>query len=207
MANDKEEKENTDEETSKKDQTVELTVEELSKEILESENTEELLNKFLEELVSSKEEIEKLNEDLESQKDQTNEYISYSQRLQADFDNFRRNCEKQKQDTIKFANEQLILNLLDSYEDLGRAIDNSSTYDELKEGVELINKKLNDTLKKEGLAVIPTEGEKLDPFKHEALLVEDDKDVENGYIIEELMKGYTLKDKVIKTSKVKVCKK
>ena len=91
--------------------------------------------------------------------------------------------------------------------DLERALNQSNNEKELREGVELIYSKLKDILEKEGLKEIPTEGEKFDPFKHEALMAENNDDFENGYIIEELMKGYTLKDKVLKYSKVKVCKK
>ena len=103
--------------------------------------------------------------------------------------------------------EGSIDNILDSYEDIGRALDKSNNDEELREGLELIYKKLTDTLKKEGLEEIPAKGEKFDPFKHEALMVENNPDYENGEIIEVLMKGYTLKDKVIRYSKVKVCKK
>ena len=59
----------------------------------------------------------------------------------------------------------------------------------------------------EGVEEIPAVGEKFDPFKHEALLTVDSPDHENNEIVDELMKGYTLKDKVIKYSKVRVCKK
>ncbi|WP_346675828.1 nucleotide exchange factor GrpE [Methanobrevibacter woesei] len=170
---------------------------------LQEETQEELLEK----LESKDEEIAKLQEELEKQEDQTNEYISYSQRLQADFENYKRHSEKQNAEIIKYANEQLISNILDSYEDLERALNQSNNEKELREGVELIYSKLKDILEKEGLKEIPTEGEKFDPFKHEALMAEDNDDFENGYIIEELMKGYTLKDKVLKYSKVKVCKK
>lgn len=170
---------------------------------LQEETQEELLEK----LESKDEEIAKLQEELEKQEDQTNEYISYSQRLQADFENYKRHSEKQNAEIIKYANEQLISNILDSYEDLKRALNQSNNEKELKEGVELIYSKLKDILEKEGLKEIPTEGEKFDPFKHEALMAENNDDFENGYIIEELMKGYTLKDKVLKYSKVKVCKK
>lgn len=159
------------------------------------------------EIAKLNEKIAELEENLERQEEKTNEYVSYSQRLQADFENFKKINEKQSKEIIKYANENLIKNILDSYEDLGRALENSSNYEELKEGIELINNKLKDTLKKEGLEEIPTKGEKFDPFKHEALMVEADEEIENGYIIQELMKGYTLKDKVIKYSKVKVCKK
>lgn len=170
---------------------------------LQEETQEELLEK----LESKDEEIAKLQEELEKQEDQTNEYISYSQRLQADFENYKRHSEKQNAEIIKYANEQLISNILDSYEDLERALNQSNNAKELREGVELIYSKLKDILEKEGLKEIPTEGEKFDPFKHEALMAENNDDFENGYIIEELMKGYTLKDKVLKYSKVKVCKK
>lgn len=170
---------------------------------LQEETQEELLEK----LESKDEEIAKLQEELEKQEDQTNEYISYSQRLQADFENYKRHSEKQNAEIIKYANEQLISNILDSYEDLKRALNQSNNEKELREGVELIYSKLKDILEKEGLKEIPTEGEKFDPFKHEALMAENNDDFENGYIIEELMKGYTLKDKVLKYSKVKVCKK
>ena len=170
---------------------------------LQEETQEELLEK----LESKDEEIAKLQEELEKQEDQTNEYISYSQRLQADFENYKRHSEKQNAEIIKYANEQLISNILDSYEDLERALNQSNNEKELREGVELIYSKLKDILEKEGLKEIPTEGEKFDPFKHEALMAENNDDFENGYIIEELMKGYTLKDKVLKYSKEKVCKK
>lgn len=152
-------------------------------------------------------ELAKIKEDLVAKENELAEYISHIQRLQADFENFKKQTEKQNRNIIKFANENLIKNILDSYEDFERALKNSKTKEELKEGVELIHSKLKNTLEKEGLKEIPAKGEKFDPFKHEALLVENNKDFENGEIIEELMKGYTLKDKVIKYSKVKVCKK
>ncbi len=119
----------------------------------------------------------------------------------------KKSTRKKSKDIIKFANEPLIKNILDSYEDLERALENSKTEKKLRDGVELIYSKIKDVLTKEGLEEIPAKGEKFDPFKHEALMVANDENVENGYIIDELMKGYTLKGKVIKYSKVRVCKK
>ena len=164
----------------------------------ETKTLQEKYDELLEELDSKNKELAKINEDLEKQKEETQEYISLSQRLQADFENFKKINEKKSKDIIKFANEPLIKNILDSYEDLERALEN---------GVELIYSKIKDVLTKEGLEEIPAKGEKFDPFKHEALMVANDENVENGYIIDELMKGYTLKGKVIKYSKVRVCKK
>ena len=73
--------------------------------------------------------------------------------------------------------------------------------------MELIYQKLKNILEGEGLEQIPAEGEKFDPFQHEALMAEAHDDFENGEVIEELCKGYKLNSKVIKYSKVKVCKK
>lgn len=161
----------------------------------------------LEELKEKNEELANVEKDLEKKNEELLEYVSHLQRLQADFENFKKQTEKRNQDIIKFANENLIVNILDSYEDLERALKSSKTEKELREGVELIYSKIKNTLEKEGLDEILTKGEKFDPFKHEALMAENSENHENGEIIEELMKGYTLKDKVIKYSKVKVCKK
>ena len=152
-------------------------------------------------------ELAKLNESLEKKDEEIGELKSHIQRLQADFDNFRKQNDKQKQDLIQYANEGLILKFLDVYEDMERALENSNNEEELKEGLELIYSKMKNTLEKEGVEEIPAEGEKFDPFKHEALLTVDSPNHENNEIVDELMKGYTLKGKVIKYSKVRVCKK
>ena len=152
-------------------------------------------------------ELDKLNKDLERRDEEIIELKSHIQRLQADFDNFRKQGEKQKQDLIRYANEGLIVKFLDIYEDMERALENSSNEEELREGLELIYSKMKNALEKEGVEEIPAVGEKFDPFKHEALLTVDSPDHENNEIVDELMKGYTLKDKVIKYSKVRVCKK
>ena len=186
------------------------------------EETEDLDNKIAEEnksevsddkkssdkKESSKEdELAKLNENLEKKDEEIVELKSHIQRLQADFDNFRKQNEKQRQDLINYANEGLIVKFLDVYEDMERALENSNNEEELREGLELIYSKMKTTLEKEGVEEIPAVGEKFDPFKHEALLTVDSPDHENNEIVDELMKGYTLKEKVIKYSKVRVCKK
>ena len=159
------------------------------------------------EVEESEDEITKLNKTLEEKDEEIIELKSHIQRLQADFDNFRKQNDKQKQDLIRYANEGLIVKFLDVYEDMERALENSTNEEEIREGLELIYSKMKNTLEKEGVEEIPAVGEKFDPFKHEALLTVDSPDHENNEIVDELMKGYTLKDKVIKYSKVRVCKK
>ena len=167
---------------------------------------QEQYDELLEEVTIKNEEIEKLKEDLEKQEAETQEYISLSQRLQADFENFKKITDKQNKDIIKFANQNIIKEFLDCYEDFGRALEVEND-ENLREGIELTYNKFKDILTKEGVEEIPAKGEKFDLNKHEALMVQASDDVENGYVIEELMKGYMYKDKVLKYSKVIVCKK
>lgn len=96
-------------------------------------------------------ELANIEKDLEDKNEEISEYMSHIQRLQADFENFKKQSEKQKQEIIKFANENLIMNILDSYEDLERALEQSKTEKELREGVELIYSKLKQLQKKKGL--------------------------------------------------------
>ena len=156
---------------------------------------------------SEDDELAKLNKDLKEKDEEIIELKSHIQRLQADFDNFRKQNDKQKQELIRYANEGLIVKFIDVYEDMERALENSTNEEEIRECLELIYSKMKNTLEKEGVKEIPAVGEKFDPFKHEALLTVDSPDHENNEIVDELMKGYTLKDKVIKYSKVRVCKK
>ena len=161
-------------------------------------------NEEEEEITQQKEETqEEVIEELEKQ---VQDYREKLQRSQADFENFKKRSIKEKQEFVKYANEGLILKVLEAYEDLERALNVKEDKD-LREGVELIYKKLDKILKDEGLEEIETEHQKFDPYKHEALMTENNDDYENNEIIQDLQKGYTLNSKVIRYSKVIVCKK
>lgn len=151
--------------------------------------------------------IEDLKNQIEEKDQKIDDYYSSMQRLQADFENYKKRTEKNMSEYIKYANEGLIIKIIDIYEDLERALKSAEEGENLKSGVELIYKNLKDILEKQGLAEIPAEGEKFDPFKHEALMTEKHEDYENGIVTETLAKGYTLNDKIIKCAMVKVCKK
>ena len=134
------------------------------------------------------------------------QYKDKMQRMQADFENYKKRSEKEKSEFVKYANEGLILKVLEAYEDLERALEVKEDKN-LREGVELIYKKMTKILEDEGVEEIETEHQKFDPYKHEALMTENNEDYENNEIIQDLQKGYTLNSKVIRYSKVKVCKK
>ncbi|ADL59247.1 nucleotide exchange factor GrpE [Methanothermobacter sp. KEPCO-1] len=161
-------------------------------------------NNCEDELKELKKRLKELESELAVKEEEISEYVSHLQRLQADFENYKKQKEKQELELIKNANEKLILNLLDVYEDLERAIENRENDGD---GLEVIYRKFRDTLRKEGLSEIPAEGEKFDPFLHEAVMVESHDEYDDGIIIEELSRGYRLNDRIIKHSIVKVCKK
>jgi molecular chaperone GrpE len=158
-------------------------------------------------LKEKEESIEDLNKQVEEKDQKIADYYPSMQRLQADFENYKKRTEKDRNEYVKYAKEGLIIKIIDIYEDLERALKSDEKGENLKEGVELIYKNLKDLLEKEGLSEIPAEGEKFDPFKHEALMTENHEDYESGIVTEELAKGYTLNSKVIKCAMVKVCKK
>jgi molecular chaperone GrpE len=132
-------------------------------------------------------------------------------RLQADFDNIRKRLEREKQEFVRFANEGIILELLNILDDLERTVGMKPAEHQdmtaFLKGVEMILAHLYDMLKQYGVKPIEAEGKPFDPHFHEALMQEVNQDLPEHTIIEELQKGYFLNDKVVRSSKVKVSKK
>jgi len=148
---------------------------------------------------------------LKEEADKAKEYWDRLLRLQADFENSRKRIEREKQDFCKFANEGIVLELLNTLDDLERAVELcQSQHQDLPaflKGAEIILAHLYELLKKYGVKPISAEGELFDPNLHEALMQVEDNNLPEHTIIEELQKGYLLNDKVIRTAKVKVSKK
>lgn len=148
---------------------------------------------------------------LKEEADKAKEHWDKIARLQADFENTRKRLEKEKQEFVKFANEGIILELLNVLDDLERAIELAqSQHQDLAaflKGVEMILVHLYGMLKEYGLKPIEAEGKLFDPNYHEALMQVENKELPEHTIVEELQKGYLLNDRVIRTAKVKVSKK
>jgi len=126
------------------------------------------------------------------------------QRAQADFMNYKRRSEQEKEEIAKFANSPLLLNLLPVLDDLERAfaaIPPRLAEADWLEGIKLIERKLWATLEAQGLSQIKALGEPFDPRLHEA--VRQDKGKE-GIVVEEIQKGYRFHDRVIRPAKVVV---
>jgi molecular chaperone GrpE len=157
-----------------------------------------------------KPEIDKLKEELKEKDKTIEEHVTQLKYLQADFENYKKAVEREKERIVRCANDDIILKLLDIYENLERAVESERKSKEkgpLFEGVEMVYNELKYMLEAEGLGPIKAVGEKLDPFKHDAVMQEENKDIEEGTIVEEFQRGYVLKDRVIRYSKVKVSKR
>lgn len=129
-------------------------------------------------------------------------------RVSAEYQNYRKRTEKEKLDIYKYANEKFIQDLLPFMDDLDRAmlaIDKTEEVKSIKDGVNIIKKSFEDFLKKEGVTLIKADGETFNPEFHHAVLTEE-SEKDEGTILEELQKGYMLKDKVIRPTMVKVSK-
>jgi molecular chaperone GrpE len=149
-----------------------------------------------------------LLEELDYVKEQNEEYFSRLQRLQADFENFRRRTRMQEEHISKYASTKLIKDLLvvsDNLERAAQALDSESSAG-VFEGIELIHKQLCDILSRNGVTRITSVGELFDPYQHEAIMREEEANVPDNVITGEIQTGYKLYDKVIRPSKVKVNK-
>jgi molecular chaperone GrpE len=148
------------------------------------------------------EEIERLKTELDEKTLLAEARLERLKYLQADFDNYRKWSEKEKGAIIALANENLIKDLLVILDDFERALP-SLEQEKNKAGMEMIYKNLAKILSSYGLQPIDCAGKKFDPQFHEALCTEKCTKEQNT-VLEELGKGYRLKSKVIRPSKVKI---
>lgn len=128
-------------------------------------------------------------------------------RVQADYDNFRRRTLKEKEELAKYASAKLVESLLPTVDNFDRAIAASAAnqdFDSLVKGLYMIFRQLMGTMEAEGLAVMQTVGEPFNPEFHQAVMTVETDEYEEGIVVEELQKGYMLKDKVIRPAMVKV---
>ncbi|WP_461255653.1 nucleotide exchange factor GrpE [Treponema sp. R80B11-R83G3] len=129
-------------------------------------------------------------------------------RKAADFENFRKRMNQEKQNAIEYANQSLLLDIIPVIDDFERAIqagEQSADLNAFMEGVKMIEKRLTSQLEnKWGLKRFNSAGEPFDPDKHEALMAEKSPNVTEAVVQEDLIRGYLLKDRVIRAAKVKV---
>jgi len=128
------------------------------------------------------------------------------QRLQADFENYKKRCHKDYETITKNANKQLVANLLPILDSFQLALKSTTNQENFIKGIELIYSQFYSALEAQGVRKIEALGKKFDPYKHEVLLQEKSEKGED-IILEELQAGYMLGDAVLRYSKVKVATK
>jgi len=128
-------------------------------------------------------------------------------RLQAEFENARKRAAKEQQDFREYALTDAIKALLPVLDSFERALQaGAAEKSELRSGVELIYKQLQDALQKLGLRPIPAKGEPFDPYLHQAIEMVETSEAKDHEVLEELQRGYKLKDRLLRPAMVKVAR-
>lgn len=128
-------------------------------------------------------------------------------RAQADFDNFRRRTMKEKEELGQYASMKLIGQLLPVVDNFGRAIDAAKAGgdgESFSKGVDMIFRQLEGVLDAEGLKAMEVVGQPFNPEFHQAIMQVESEEYEEGIVVEEVQKGFMLKDKVLRPAMVKV---
>ncbi|MDR0269005.1 nucleotide exchange factor GrpE [Paenibacillus sp.] len=128
-------------------------------------------------------------------------------RTQADFDNYRKRTLKEKEDFAKYASSKLITELLPIIDNFDRAIaaaGDSAEIESFAKGVNMIFRQLEGVLKAEGLETMDSVGQPFNPEFHQAIMQVESDEHEEGIVVEEVQRGYKLKDKVLRPAMVKV---
>ncbi|MBZ0258234.1 nucleotide exchange factor GrpE [bacterium] len=147
------------------------------------------------------------NEELAEACKQRDEYLHDLQRLQAEFDNFRKRTIRERSEMREFLLQEFIGRLLDVIDNLDRALNadaNQESHEAFRDGVKMIQQQMMMILTDYGLQRINTQGEKFDPSLHEAMMQIESDEHEPGQIVSEFMPGYLLKERVLRAAKVQV---
>ena len=143
-----------------------------------------------------------LSQSLAEEREKAENYLANWQRAQADFENYKRRSDQERQESARFANSQLMLGLLPALDDLERALESVTPQPASSgwvEGIRLIARKLQAGMETQGVSQIKALGQAFDPNFHEAA---GHGQGEEGIVVQELQKGYMLHDRVLRPSMV-----
>ena len=153
------------------------------------------------------EQVEALKDALDAEKKRSEEYLARLKYAQADIENLKKRYERQMEEVKKYCTEPLIIELLDVVDELELAVKSgrsSNSAEAVVQGVEMTLKKLKKVLEDQGVSPIESVGKPFDPSKHNAVAKTEKEGEEGCTIAEEVRKGYTMREKVIRPSVVKV---
>lgn len=147
-----------------------------------------------------------MNAELEKVRSERDSLLDRLARAQAEFENARRRAAKEQQEYRDFAIGDAIKSLLPVMDSFERALQVKSNPTDFRSGVELIYKQLQDALGKLGVQAISAKGQPFDPHYHEAIEMVETAEAPDHQVIEELQRGYKLKDRLLRPAMVKVAK-
>ncbi len=127
-----------------------------------------------------------------------------SMRTLADFDNFRKRSERERQEQRRYALLEPLRDFLEVIDNLGLALSAGGSAEDLKRGVEMIHRQMQDLLRRHGVKDVEALGQPFDPALHEAVAREEDPTVKKTTVVEELRRGYFLHDRLLRPAMVKV---
>lgn len=161
----------------------------------------ETVEEVTEEVTTEEEQVEEVTEEVKPTVDENLERL---QRLMAEFDNYRKRTEKEKQNIYDLAVSTTVTELLGTVDNFERALKQETSDKPFYEGVSIIYRQLLTALEKLNVTPIEAAGKVFDPDYHNAVLHIEDDSLEENIVVEELQKGYLYKEKVIRYSMVKV---
>ena len=178
----------------------------------EEHATEEVEYEVIEGVIEDEEEIEEdeietLRAELEGAQAQAADYLEGWQRARAEFANFKKRVEAERRELRRSSTEAILLKLLPVVDDFERAfqvLPEESADEAWVDGFRMILRKLQALLESEDVTPIEAAGQPFDPLWHQALLQEETEEHRDGYVIEEMQRGYRLGDRVLRPSMVKV---
>ncbi|HHT15346.1 MAG TPA: nucleotide exchange factor GrpE [Clostridiales bacterium] len=147
---------------------------------------------------------EELKEQLAKAEEQRDEYLDLAQRVQAEFENFRRRNANVRKESFEDGTRAFIKTILPVCDNLERALEADGDAQSLKEGVRMVYRQLEETLEKQGVEKIDRVGDKFDPQLEDAVVQGNPEEGEPGTVCEVYLKGYKMGDHVLRHAMVKV---
>ena len=179
------------------------------KETEKEEVTEEVVDEQTNENEEKQDEntTESLEKQMKKLEEEVNTWKTDYYKVFADMENLKRRLEKEHQNSLKFMMQSFIEELLPVVDNFERSLNVQNPSEEVQtflKGYQMIFDQLMNILKKNGVEVIEAQGKEFDPSLHQAVMTTQDENFDHNVVVEELQKGYKLKDRVIRASLVKV---
>ena len=145
-------------------------------------------------------------EQLEKLKAERDALVDRVARMQAEFDNARKRAQKEQSDFRDYALADFAKQFLPILDSFDRATKTNASDEDLRKGMDLIRRQMEDALGKIGVKTVPAKGEQFDPRLHEAIEMVETEDAKDNEVIDELQRGYQIKDRLLRPAMVRVAK-